>query len=50
MGVKIYASNLAKKTKPTTLVYSNEWRISETNLVSADSIICGIKTEALKTK
>jgi hypothetical protein len=45
--VKIYARNLANKSSPRKPVYSNEWRISGTNLVHPTSAICGVKNRTL---
>lgn len=36
LEVNIYATNLASKPR----MYSNEWRISETNLVATASVMC----------
>jgi hypothetical protein len=48
--VKIHATSLANKPYLQNSMHSNEWRISETNLVPIPSVICGVKTEQRKLK
>jgi hypothetical protein len=42
MGVKIYATNVANKPDPQIPMYSNKWRISETNFVPAANTMYGV--------
>jgi hypothetical protein len=40
----------SQQTKPTTTMYNNERRISETKFVPSSSILCGVKTKHSRLK
>jgi hypothetical protein len=50
MEVNIYATNLTEKWVLRKPIYSNEWRISETDSMPTASVTCGVKTENWRLK